>query len=990
MADRRAPRLYTIPIHFSFADALAAGLLRRAGEDPLALARTLLILPNSRARQAVTEAFVREAGAGLLLPRMVTIGDIDLDELPGSFFDPADTPDAALPAADPLLRQFALADLIASEGGARWAERGLEGRLRLAREMGRTIDQLLVEEIAPRELLDLDMGELQSHWQDALALFSAVWAKWRERCAAEGWIEATERRNLMLRAAARRWTATPPAAPIVAAGITTAAPAVAQVLKAIAFLPDGMVVLPGVDIQADAEIWETIGTVRADTGPGDKPPASPAHPQFHLKLLLDRMDVARDEIAKWREGGQGAATPDRERLVRSMFLPSELSDRWHDLPANERRAADIQRYPARTQDEEAQAIAILAREAIETPLRRVAIVTPDRDLAARISAHLARWGIRADDSAGQPLSLTPPGTLLLAMAAAVQARLAPVELLALLKHPLVHAGEARQPHLDLARDLDLALRGPRPAAGLAGLMAYLRGADKTFGEREGWRELVAALLEPLDALAKADAMPLAGLLTELCRLAGEITDGAIWRGEAGRQLSRMVERLAERAAASTLAPGDLPALLRLFMDEIAVRPAYGSHPRIAIYGLIEARLQRADLMICAGLSEGSWPRLPDPDPWLAPMVRRKLGLPSAEFRIGLAAHDLAGCLGGREVALTHAARDSGGPVIASRFLLRLEAVTGGALPVREDLAEWAQQLDRRLELVRVAPPAPDPAPEQRQVDVAVTDLDRLRADPFAFYARSILKLPVLDALDAPPGPKWRGIAVHEVLERWQKEDGLDPARLMDRARQLLEDPSVNAVVRALWQPRLMAALQWVADETAAQHAAGRIPAAAEIRGTAEIDGVTIIGKADRIDRLADGTLAIVDFKTGKPPSAAQVEAGFALQLGLLGLIAERGGFAGISGDPRSFEYWSLAKPSRGGEEAGFGYVDSPILQGRKRSGVALDDFLPHSLAMLRDALGRWINGREPFTAKLNPDYAGYTDYDQLMRLDEWYGRGPAA
>jgi ATP-dependent helicase/nuclease subunit B len=150
-------------------------------------------------------------------------------------------------------------------------------------------------------------------------------------------------------------------------------------------------------------------------------------------------------------------------------------------------------------------------------------------------------------------------------------------------------------------------------------------------------------------------------------------------------------------------------------------------------------------------------------------------------------------------------------------------------------------------------------------------------------------------------------------------------------------------------------------------------------------GVEIFGKADRIDRFEDGTLAIVDYKTGGPPSAQQVIDGFALQLGTIGLMARCGGFEGLQGEPVAFEYWSLGKSSK--SDTGFGYCTTPILVDGKRKGIAPDDFLPEAERYLDEALDYWILGDQPFTARLNPNAPGYDTFDQLMRLDEWFGRG---
>ena len=415
---------------------------------------------------------------------------------------------------------------------------------------------------------------------------------------------------------------------------------------------------------------------------GRRPRAVETHPQFALKLLLDRMSVGRGEVARWRWGGGRDAPAARSRAIANAMAPAEFTRRWTELAPADRRLTGVRALELADPAEEAQAIAIALREALEEPGRTAALVTPDRALARRVSAHLKRWTIEADDSAGRPLSQTAPGTLLLAIAHAAAERFAPVALLALLKHPLVQAGEGRLAWLDGVRLLDLALRGPRPQAGLDGLAAYLadqEGRDRKL--RQGaaaWWPAAAALLAPLErAFHEGASLPalLAALREAATRLAGD----SAWSGTAGRAAADLLAELEEAAGEGPerIEAVHLPDMLERLMRETAVRPPYGQHPRIAIWGLLEARLQHADLLILGGLNEGVWPALPAPDPWLAPRIRAALGLPSLERRIGLAAHDFATALGARQVLVTRARRDARAPAIASRFWLRLEAMTGG-------------------------------------------------------------------------------------------------------------------------------------------------------------------------------------------------------------------------------------------------------------------------------------------------------------------------
>ncbi|MEZ0495459.1 double-strand break repair protein AddB [Sphingomonas sp. IW22] len=982
MADaHRAPSVYTIPANKAFADTLAIGLMRRFGRDPMALARGVILVPTSRAVRAVNDAFVRLSEGGLLLPRIVPIGDPELDEAVGPFFDPAEAAPVP-PAVDPLRRRLILARLLQE------ARPGFDAAeaVRLAGDLARTLDALQVEEIDPAALRALDLsGELSQHWATALSTFEVVLDRWPGELARLGAIDLAERRRRLLDRAAKRWADHAPARFVCAAGVTSPVPAVARLMRCIAGLPDGFVVLPGLATGLDDAVWDALGPHAPDPITGLRRPSVETHPQFHLKLLLDRMGVSRAEVQPWRVASELDAPSARGKAIDSAMLPAAFTHRWPTLPRAERRFDGVTAIEVATPAEEAQAIALRLREAVETPGRTAALVTPDRNLAARVAAHCARWGIAIDDSAGRPLSMLAPGTLLLAIAEAAGQRFAPMSLLALLKHPLVAAddGERRLKWLEGARRLDLSLRGPRPAPGLDGIDAHLAQGDKRTAALRAaaaeWWQDARTCLAPVAAMADGGDRSLddhARLLREAATL---LAGDAAWSRAEGRAAADLLDQL-ERDGGDgprAVSPGALLPMLRELFDAVAVRPAQGGHPRLSIYGLIEAQFQSADLMILGGLNEGVWPTLPAPDPWLAPRIRSELGLPALERRIGLSAHDFALGLGAREVMLTRARRDAASPKIASRFWLRLEALAEGLEPVPH-LAEWARALDAADAHRPATRPAPCPPVADRPRKLSVTEVDRLKADPYAFYARRMLGLSPLDPVDADPSAAWRGTAVHSILEAWSRDDAHDPARLVARAHAMLDDTRTHPIVRALWRPRLIAAVEWIAGELVRQMGEGRRVLGVEQSGALDIAGVTLTGKYDRIDRTPDGHLAIIDYKTGKPPSPAAVAAGFSLQLGLIGLIAERGGFDGVGGEARDFEYWSLAKK---GET--LGYIQRPV---GGRSGIAPEDFVGMAHDHFVGAVREWLTGDAPFTAKLVPEMAPYAEYDQLMRRDEWYGR----
>lgn len=989
MPERTGPAVYSIAAHRGFADALVAGLVPRYREPDFGLARLTLLVPSTRARRTIAEAFIRHFGAlreaGLLMPRMAVVGDLDLDEALGPLLDPLGAEDIPRAIA-PMRRWLCLARLLQDELGNA-APKGAT-LLRLARETARTMDRLLAEEIAPDDLVSERVkeivGELADHWQRSLATFARVQQRWRFQLDEWGAVDAATRRNLLFRHAARRWHAYPPPTPIVAAGVTSAAPALAALLRNVSELPRSAVILPDLDLAMDEAVWEELGRAGARPTPDGAPFAREdaiAHPQYHLKLLLNRMGVARAEVQPWHRRGEGAASPERSHAISALFMPPTASRRWIDLTADKRRLAGVRIMQSATPEEEAQAVSLLVREALETPEKRVAVVTPDRSLARRITAHLIRWGIVADDTGGRPLSQTAAGRLLLLTAEVAAAGAAPVPLTALLMHPLARAGMDRREWLAQVRSLELALRGPRPREGLAPLKAIVAARAKHAAGLSEWWGRVEAILTPLLTLPETSS--LAEALQACVEAAEALAGEALWDREDGRTLSRFVEELGATAfeAAATVETVQIGLILRDAMEEIAVRPPWGGHARVAIYGLLESRMSRADLVICAGLNEGIWPGRGASDALLAPPVLRALGVPGSDFRIGLSAHDLAGALGAPQVVLSRAARDEGGPTIPSRFLLRVQALLGSLLENHRETR--AVELARASARMEPAPPYPRPAvrpsPVQRDVAISATALDRLLGDPYQFYAGQIMGLRELEAIDTEPGPAWQGSTAHLILQRWHEARRHDPeVAIAPIMSAVMEETNAHPLLRALWEPRLLAALEWVSSVVSVSE---REVLAVEAKGEFRFDGVRIHGRADRIDRLPDGGLAIVDYKSGKPPSPTQVKEGFALQLGVLGLIAEAGGFPAAPGQPRAFEYWSLGKSDK--SNTGFGFVESPV--GRK-TGPSEEEFLPGTQEKLRAAIAAYIKGTEPFRARENPDYPAFDTYDQLMRLAEWLPR----
>ena len=230
--------------------------------------------------------------------------------------------------------------------------------LRLAQALGQTLDQLHVEMVPPHRLAEIRgtlKEELQGHWQKSLDLFALLTEQWPRELAQRGVIDMADRRNRLLARVEKRWKDSPPPGFVVAAGIATNAPAVAALLRRVSRMERGQVVLAGLDQHMDDAEWAAIGPFPPDPVTGRAKRPHETHPQFALKLLLDRMDVARDDVALWRWGGGFDARAGRSRNISTAMLPPALTAKWRGLDTEERSLAGVDVLEVDTPAQEAQA-----------------------------------------------------------------------------------------------------------------------------------------------------------------------------------------------------------------------------------------------------------------------------------------------------------------------------------------------------------------------------------------------------------------------------------------------------------------------------------------------------------------------------------------------------------------------------------------------------------------------------------------------------------
>lgn len=978
-ALKSAPRIFTIAPEFPFVDALVDGLLQGGivelpEGDPLALSRVTVLLPTRRACRALGDAFLRQSAAGaMLLPRIRPLGDLDDDEVglgAAAVAEHVDLP----PELPPLRRQLLLARLIL----ARDSDGHAEQAVRLAHELGAFLDQAQSERLDLAGLDGLAPERHAAHWQKVLDFLKILVAHWPQILVEQAAVDGVARRNAALEGLTEEWRKNPPTGPVIAAGSTGSLPATAELLGVVARLPQGYLILPGLDETLDKTSWQALG---------------PGHPQYGLKQLLTRIGAARGEVVPWPATHTPAGSAARAALIAEAMRPAETVAAWRDMaPVDPAALADFSLCECAHSGVEAGVIALRLRASLARDGATAALVTADRGLARRVAAELQRWGIAIDDSAGAPLAKTAPGVFLRLSARLIADGAAPISFLAVLKHPLAAGGKAPENFRRTVRAVEHAiLRGARPEPGLNGLQGALEALREA--KLAAWVGALAAAARPLSELMAVEA-PLARLLSAHIAFvewlaASDSETGAerLWAGEAGEAAAAFIAELAESAGdAPALTGREYAPLLDALFEGRVVRPPFGGHPRLFIWGPLEARLQHADVMILGGLNEGSWPPEPDADPWMSQAMRAEFGLPPHERRIGLSAHDFAQCCAASEVMLTRARRVEGEPTVPSRWLSRLlTMLSPGGLD--EALGEeaytwrhWQELLDApQTPQLPPTPPAPCPPVEARPRKLSVTQIETWLNDPYAIYARHILSLRRLDDIDGDPGAADKGTIIHDILDRFIGEfpDALTAdalARLLALGQEGFAPYARIPGVMAFWWPRFERIADWFVDNERTWRESA-VPVAAEVRGELSLKGLEqefiVHAKADRIDRLKDGGLVIVDYKTGSLPAEKHVVAGRRPQLSLEALIAEAGGFKNVAAEAvTELAYWQLT----GGDPAG-------QMKPLKADVAALAAAARQGLEAL---IAKFDDADTPYHALPHGgENTAWNDYTHLERVQEW-------
>lgn len=1027
--------------------AILSGDLPRVGgpaPSPVDLSAITLYLPTRRATRALEEAFLEVAGGrALLLPKILPISEGDEDASLLALTAADITRGAEIgPAISGMHRHLILTKLVLawSEAMRRAEESGDDGDFvpvatvgtatpaqaaTLASELARLMDMVETEDVDLAGLERLVPDHFSEHWQKTLRFLEIVTANWPAYLEANGLMSPAMRRSAVIHAEARRLESLPPGDPVIVAGVTGSVPATAALMSAVARLDNGAIVLPALDTELDETSWRKI-VANDDANPGH-----PEHPQHGLAKLLLRLGLDRGDVSILPGVELDGPAASRQRFLSEAMRPSSTTGAWAGFVRTfgksigcKEALSGLSLIEAPGAEDEAEAIALILREAAEKPGQTAALVSPDRLLARRVAVRLESWGIRVDDSAGRPFGKTVPGAFLDLVIDAWAENFAPAALMALLKHPLTRLGRDPFSVRAAARVLEVAaFRAPYLGTGLSGIPAALERARFNTSDDvervtravrrlfpEDW-DVAAALVADLEnAFLPLHAFQGDTRAVDLRDLAAAHVSAAeglarlpspgdapeseatspLWHGEAGETAQRFFAELKDPSLPSIEIPASAYAdLYRSLVVGLNVRPRVPVHPCLSIWGPYEARLQQPDIIILGSLNDGTWPDSADPGPWLNRTMRASLGLPAPEEQIGFSAHDFATLAAGPKVYMTRAEKVDGVPTVPSRWLLRIKALLEGAgatslLAPEVPWLGWARARDAHVRLPPRDPPAPCPPLALRPRRLSVSAIETWIKNPYAIFAREILGLEPLTPLGEPPGPALRGSIIHAALARFAKEHPSSlPSSIEDAlvgyAHEILAAYRANPRIAAFWVPRFERFARWFADSESDRRSSVTA-VISETTGSLVIDApagaFTLRARADRIDVQPSG-LVITDYKTGSPPARREVEDGIAPQLPLEALIAEHmPGFAGVP--PRTVSTLRYIQAS-GAEPPG------------QTIDVASGDLAPllaRALEGLKRHVAHFDDPSTPYRAIRRARFSyDYDDYAHLARVDEWSAGG---
>jgi ATP-dependent helicase/nuclease subunit B len=982
MMAKSLPRVLTIAAGGAFLDILAENILARfpTFETDRPLTDWTVLVPTRRAALALAAALKKQSSAkALLLPRIKPIGDLDEDFL--QLENAVEKPVPQSPLAQ-LLQLLNLVDQWAKENPQIKLATEIAGsamqRLNLAKSLQDLLITVETNECTFEKLGDAYNVDLSDHRSSILSLLDLVKYRLPTLNHQQGQVSAITYRNRILRLEAARIASGEHKGPIIAAGSTGTIPATRALLTKIAAHPQGAVILPGLDKNMDEASWQILPQ---------------EHPQYSMQLFLREVGLKHSEVLFL-----GQAESPRNLLVSELMRPSGTAETWHHKlpslkPELEKAVEGITEISAPDRHLEARAIAVIMRRVLadKDQTKTAALITPDRDLVARVKAELWRWNITITDTAALKLNTTAQGGVFDLLLEAARDDFSIASVIALITHPEVTLSFELEKFALSRHQYEFACLRGNPflasrqsfeaiaqAAELRSSKAYRNHPLVQSLEAEDWANCInlgRSIDSLLDIFTKKSLGPFSDHLAKFIQALVLLCPNKMLAPELQIFLQELTKASHQHPACSLY---DACLVIQHLLRAAPVAPSFKGHPRLAIYGTLEARLMQADVVILGGLNETIWPAQADPGPWLNRSMRDMFGLPHPERDLGLAAHDFEQGFCASQVYLTSSQRIGSSPATPSRWLLRLKAVLSAAqieVPTDDTLA-LAKSLDEAGPMQARGKPNFAPPVASRPTSFSVTEIEKLVRNPYAIYAKRILHLEPLDAFGAKQDASLRGSVFHDALALWNQSEERSLATLIKAGETLFDAYAIGAETKRFWWPHFMRAAQFIAQqEEIFAETTSRIFSEVNGKISFNLSGIDfeLKARADRVDLLRDGTARIMDYKTGQPPTQPQVKTFLSPQLTLEAAIVIEQGFKNI----QATKIAEILYLQLGGGRQGLNKI-------KIKPDLSLEELALAHLAHLKTLLGIYLEQSVPYLPRLRVEKdATQADYDHLSRYLEW-------
>jgi ATP-dependent helicase/nuclease subunit B len=1011
--------IYNIPSGVPFAECLARGMIESYGNNPEILAKTTVFLPSKQAITLVKDAFFTvNKGKILLLPKMRVLGELSEEELvllpnnPHVHFK-------ILSEKRPIsntLKTPALAKLILNTPHLFPHITHYADAVSVAQNILDLLDLLYTHNMSVDVLTTLDAENYSENWQKTLDNIIPITALWHDYLSQNGYGDPAHYRNIAFEYLTDFYTHNPPQNPVIVAGITDALPVCVAFLKIIQRLEHGHIIISGLD----THLTQT-----------DILKLNPDHPQYALQKLLHTLGMASSDVPYWHASKQFLTNThtQRQKLCTEIMRPSGTTEEWCSV--NDRLSEqdmlvaldDINIIQAPNDRLEATAIALIIREAVENPHTKIALMTPNRELVARVTTILNRWNIKPTDTAGIALSQTPQGIYLKLLCDVLEHNFAPIPLLALLKHPMSNAG---LPNGDFKKQVYLfeyhILRDSIVKNGLYGYGQALQTKINTlnpqsehYTQRLDTYNIIVDMLAYLsnrfsDVLHAPDTVTMAALIPILKDLVSEMTctdtqsvpesapksvTEIFWADDAGQKCLDMLDTYIQNSDLLGAMPKATACTYIIdSLSQYSVRDSgYNQNPNVLIWGTADARLQQADIIIMGGLTEGTFPVSPKTGVWLSRPMLAQMSLSLPEAKIGTDAYDFVQAFCTHKIFLTHCVQSNGSPTIPSRWLIRLENLLKSTVKnpkitdklYNSPYLAWVDMLDNVHAKAKPASrPAPKPPAHARPTSMSVTDAEKWIRDPYSIYGKYILTLRKLNDIDQDLEAAEKGNIVHTLLHEFTlaTKDGFGgkPHQIMrDLLDKTLETLKEKPLLYVFWGTRLhYIGMQFVDFEIDRRKTL--TPIMYEQTGTLSFEtsrgNFILKARCDRIDLNEFSEAILVDYKTssGSATTYEKIKAGFAPQLPLQAMMLKQGGF-GTAYPIAGAEYIVVADN-----------IDIKPMKAKKNTDIEplFSDLVDDIFNQFKEWTENFNDENTPYISRRLPEFLKFTgDYDLLARVPEW-------